>query len=272
MPVYKTTLLFQDNNVPSGWAEVYYQNASGDDQAAAVTDDLANRRAVLLSGNTELTGWRCGQVDLIRQTLSVNGLHRRGPDDTGLADHPWDSLLCRFNSGAKYSRPLFLRGIPDLVFNPPDAASVTAREAWYSRLNDYLNSFVTGARWLIRAEDKEQPDNVPRRIINTAVAAGLSVTFTTDVDHLFSVGDTVVVYSRQWAPPMGRRVVQAVGGPDTFTVPYTGVRKSTTGSQSARHILIVYKVIDRWNIERANHRDTGRPFGLLRGRRSKRVC
>lgn len=273
MPIYRGTLLFEYKYWRAGWAEIYYYDAADNAGADKTLSSLSDRRAYILADGVELTAYRFQQIDQFRSTVAKSGLHKTGETDIGGADTPWQSLLCRFYSGNQYTRPLFLRGIPDCFVNQGGDDDVTKAGRWIERVKSFLKRMKADGIWKIRSASKDPTKSLPF-VVNSIVPSTnpSEAIVSTYFPFQGKQGDRVTIYARGWKPPIGTKTVLLVSESTKFLIGYKGTHCGPTGKMTGRIIVNDFFPIDDWSIERVNHRDTGRPFAQPVGRRSSRPC
>lgn len=271
MGQYRVNILMEHLSWSGGWTETYFLTAADGNEAINRTKDLCERRAYLLGKGVEVVGYRISDLADFRAALTVSGLHLTGSEQWGWADRPWDSLLVKFYSTQKYSRSLFLRGIPDLANNPANNQEAAIGESWREAVKSYASGIVRDGWWLIQANTKDIGTHAAKEINYITPTTG-EIAITAMQPHGLASGTIVTVYARGWRPTIGRRKVLDTPSLNTFTIKGTFEHCGQQGKSSYRKIDVGYFPITGWTVARMNHRDTGRPFGQLRGRSSRRVC
>lgn len=270
MPFYKINMFF--TQAQQGWSDTYYAEAV----------DPNSCYNACLRGLQRRMGILCPPAQCIAVRLSDENIYRdsslfRVPDAVQFIESPfpdaaWTAYLVRLESQAKFSRPLYLRGIPDAMWAYPTGTvgDNNVQAQWYSQLTGFLDELIKGSTpWRIKALSKD-PAYGPFQLFG---AAPLVADYTDweVTDHVgIDIGDQVSFLNTGLKPAPGKQEVYAFPSNTLIRTRYRPYRDDyTTFNTNAkwRKNVIVYIAPDFWFQERVVHRIVGRPFGLQRGRR-----
>lgn len=252
-----------------GWSETYYATLSDDSQATALADSLAQYRVPLLGEPARVDYYRVELEGAFRHSTLAAYQTQPPWDFNSKSDHVWTAGLVELLTvGEGLQRPLYLRGLPDSVYDQTAPGNPDAVK-WFTRLNQF-KAFLTGSAWNIK---RKIPNTVAVKEFIDALALGsgtgnLAVTVT-NASTPPVPGKYVTFYKvKNYTPPIGTvRVTKSIG-PLSFEVArawQTGF--NYTGGAFYTVYAPQYVPITDSQFVRFTHRDTGRPFGLSRGRR-----
>lgn len=269
MADWKVTWLFSGPNV--GWSETLYRSASTIADMRTEAGILASRRADMLGSaqGQQIQAARISRLEApFDSYLLPLGIPGGAKADQGRPDMPWVGAMVHARAADGSAAALILRGILDGATEGPfDAVPDNAglRAAFLAWREGVING-----GWCLRSLSKGASPRLPITAI-TLDATGSPV--VTAPAHGLTVG-TVISWYRvriRGACLRGRAQITDVTA-DTYTI----------GGHDYGEILFfegwyrvpVYHLSPIRTMEpgSARRRKTGRPFDLLRGRRSRRTC
>lgn len=264
MPNYKANIFFTGNN--AGWSETFYKTATDPDKAFTAAQSLVTARLKILCIDYKIVAVRISDELIQRDSLLDGQNSYGGYDKLWTGDVPWNAMLCRLGAGSLYWRPLYLRGVPDVLFNPQTPDEVAAQADWQATCKSYL-SYLRTATWQMKVLAK--PPGNPNIVVVSIGAGGAGqVLVTTATPHGLVVGDKAAFYNIKVVPLLGQRYVVTRATDTTFEVKWTG---AGAGAYSfggyVRKVAYLYPAINEVDQERVVHRIVGRPFNQQRGRR-----
>jgi hypothetical protein len=266
MPVIRVTVFFKQEE--AGWTETYFLDRLTLDAATSSCIELCNRRADMLTGNSNLVAFRTSiegvnrDARLVFFDLPKNGAY-------GLSHPPFVCVDVRMEAGTLYRRTLYLRGIPKKIttgtqFNAsPDWQA--AYQAWKA-----LFGLQAPAGWSIYAHDPAAPSvdiitvlPVPGEPLQKSISCPLTQSLAPFPD----AGGRVVINAPRGTDVRGSVVVVQKINITTMIVKFPKVKLG--GWVPGMRMKVDRKalqIIDAVRNEGINHRDTGRPFDLHHGR------
>ena len=273
MPLFKSTLFFRQGNY--GWTETLYVTKNTITEAAASGMTLAGSRRGLSTDEVELFRVRTARADQpnVVQIDNITGSNRFGnfpsAPNTDYADDPFTCLLFNASTAEGRKRTLILRGIPEAI---DVNAAYTPTTTWTSRMNSWIN-LLKQQQFQIRVS--------PPRSAETPISA-----LAVDADDPYYLRVTSGVER----PPTGSYVsIRGVKLPFGASAIHRVNLTTANGTYMLGPSRRAYARDPEWdgagylkvltfsgqNItsltpSRITKRDTGRPFGLPRGRRSAR--
>jgi hypothetical protein len=277
MATFKMIMSFDGSNYKGpigGWSEVYYQLGSTPDDAQTTLMTLANQRLAVLMPNYRLSYTRVADVDN-PGVASVKGRFLagtyQGPSKglSGSTGQLWvASHVTLYADGGRPSRKLMMRGIPAEVSALLTAEEdVTVRTQWLTSQALYLGG-LAAQKYLIKSRLKAtQP---PTYKILSVTFQGPQVALVLKTVQGLNQGDRVHLYNlRAFEGLSGDRVLNSVTqATNTVTVSaFNAEDGEYQGNGYLQPISYVYTPIKTFDASAITHRDTGRPFGLQRGRR-----
>lgn len=264
MPNYKVNVFFKLDI--QGWSETFYVEAADHATARSRFDDCLRKRMALIAEPTEPVAIRVSDDafprDSILEPIRIADYPRY--DKTFLADEPWAALVVRLEATPLYWRHLMMRGIPDRLAGKE--GDIDLPPAWRTKLNAFLTQLVTDQ---IRLKVLDRSGSNPTKAVFLATLdAGFSK-ITSLVPHGLALGDRVAFYSRPRVSPHQTRV-RAVADANTFTVDAVYDSAGLINNRATfRKVSYMYVAITGGQRRYVGHRDTGRPFGQLRGARRR---
>lgn len=269
MATIKLTQFFSAGKL--GWTETWYKTAENPDAVLAAAAELASARIKLLASEANgprLDYWRLSDDDIFGDALFRIGPGLNTYDKVeNLADVQWTGWLVRIESGSRYRRMFIVRGCPDTDFRlNPNGTEIPAFRKVFQKYFDVLQ----GGGWSLRVWSKEGGNpEVPV----TAVGLVPPNIVVTAPGLVTAIGDLVQLRGFGRATHMNgtKRAIIANATGVTFTQGAELLDFVLDGRQRARKRVRFVANLTAFEVLRYAHRDTGRPFGLLRGRQSKRV-
>lgn len=273
---YKVVLGF--TNRKQGWQEVYYAQAADPTTAEGMAVGLATQRNQLLAPPATLDTYKVGDETTPRSGFLVPWGTNPPSTWESDADEPDVCMMMRlYSSGDLRSRPVFLRGNPDNVFDTINPSNAD-RQAWltkFTNFGQFLKNIGSNAlgTWLI----KKRPRPGVGSSLRITAWAPSTISANTDitVDGVITFGPkpALQVYGVRGLPeaPGLVKVVSFVvaAGNTAVVVRYrTPSDYSYSGAGTVVLYAPTYDPITSWaSTPRSTRRITGRPLGLTRGRR-----
>lgn len=278
MALYKTSTFFTDNTQIAGWSETHYLQANSDTDAVASMQILNSFRRSWLAQNCAIIACRISYTAQKRQAILITNGQGFGEGNNNLAmpaftSEPSDAVVIQLrpapNSGNNRIGRVFCRGIADYQWLDPTTGQFSPQvdiqkliAPWVACLSA-ANGLPAGAAFQI--------------FVTTNVTVGPNVTFVGTLAQGFQVSGTAALFApgNIYRFP---RVPSASGlqGYKTCTqansntdIRFGGLPPVVVGfpvitlSQISRASVQIGGVVP----EKLSIRKTGRPFGLLRGRR-----
>jgi len=267
-------VVFQFDIPKGGWSETWYlPNTSEWDAAKVAADNYSAVRASILGKFATLEASRITKLDPPRTSI-VRGQNIPGSLATAdAADTPWQAFYGNIkDQSGKYQRISLFRGVPDALisrdlngnYNLPSVGNL------FNRFNAMLAS-LRGNGFAFRARSAEGVNGVEVDVASFSLdpqgylqftsaigtVAGMKVTFkggTGDTDKILKGSHTI-------------RVVQGALYTTTSKVG-VGANVDDLGGWTVRRKVTAEFLVGGGELIRPAHRDTGRPFGLGRGRQS----
>lgn len=250
-----------------GWSENFWNSASQIDTAAAQAATLAPLLDSCHGVPAYLSNYRVSDADNFRnvQVFNTNGKPGSIPSNPGYqADFVTTAALLLIKSNLGYITRQWMRCTLDS--NVTKGGVWTPFGTWQTNFKAFVGGLLAG-NWSLR---KLNPA-VPAKIIVGVSAAGV----VNVLAHGFTEGQRVRisrVKSTITTNINGIWKIHVVD-PDNFTLngylPPTGVAFGTR-TATARLQSYIYDKITSCVVDRATKHATGRPFGLLTGRRKTR--
>lgn len=256
--VFKHTQIFDGHG--AGWSESIYVYGTGIGGVRVETNLLMFERDDMLGLGYSGSFARITKYNDRRQTLFYPSPLEAGSHEDG--DTPWNAVLARLVAANGMRRSLMLRGWPDKCFTNGNFTPIPsvgfALTRYYARLRN--GSFaIVGIN----------PDNVKKPYISIEPSA--VVTF--GAAHGFNPGD--IVYLVRAKDTTGKTIRGRTSVIEPVTANTLTLKSWPLGATSFVGSLRKYDLVDSVIVdaftERAALRKVGRPFGLYRGRASKRV-
>jgi hypothetical protein len=267
---FKVILFFR---VPrGGWSETYYTEADTLEIAGQNTFQLTQERNNLLIEPARLIAFRLSQDGTPRNSI-LSGVDVAPGFQSGTqqSDTPWQTQLVRLRSTTTgVGRSIYLRGIPDEMWNLTDPNNPTALQ-WRDRFYSQFAPILKNGDWFIKS--RPQIGDVPRQEIAGWVP-DLNIEnqtlVTTTAPSNVTAGDKITAYKiKGFTPAPGLlEVISSTPTIGTFAVRIH--TKNTFQYQQGGYFLKYQPFFSQVNsavLGPIVHRDTGRPFDLQRGRR-----
>lgn len=272
MPQFRATFIFNQNRY--GWTESWHREDSNPDNMLEQAKKLATKRRMLASSEVKLEYIRISDVAVVGDSL-VHAYDQWGSGPLPDADTPWNAIYCRVESGSKYRRQMYLRGVPDDWIkltagnpnaNPIDSALDTAFKAFRSQL-------LAGG-WQLKTVSKEPGDAVEKNI--GAITQDTEGRIAFQITGLSSAtGDEFRVKSYQGPDKkVLNGVYKVVSNNGTIVVvpkKYNLLTDpvSNSGGKAVPRV-VRYQLITEAKIMRCAKKSTGRAFFVEAGRRKVR--
>jgi len=258
-----------------GWSEGYVSDQSTFAGAKADAQEMAGYRQQLLGHNSVLQYIRIQSVDPPRVTQLVRWF-ASGPSASGDSDIPNTCLLIRCNVLGGPQRSYFLRGIPDQFISEgggyfPSAGFATDVDAFFNRLCG-TGTFIPRGGTLIQTLGTPRVIQSVTSVLNQTQ---IDVDVVTSVD--FATGAFANIKGARAAGAPQIRGLHKVVGKTTTTISLniagviTPVYDIVAKGLTAYPVTRTFARYTGFAIKQSTHRITGRPFGLARGRKPKRV-
>lgn len=258
-----------------GWTEVYYRQGTDTETQVNRALELGSRRMQLTGPNTTLS-WIRLQNDstppktrLIPYANALLTSSAAGQTD----DFPWTGVSMRMTNENGRIVPRLLRGVPDEWVSNREAMGIQDVVGGSNRFQDFVKALTTGEfgdRVLITGPPSFQKN----QILQITTANGIS-TITFVGTNLLVKGDWALFYGMQcecgWpkhAQVIGvttdgaAQIVAPPGAPAT-------IRPRKAFARKEDYEVSKWTAGQVWGVAK---RDTGRPLGVSRGRRSSARC
>lgn len=271
---FKCTVFF--NQGSAGWSETYY-NAQPDFPAVkAKLNLLIAARAALVAQPAYIASARISVEPNQRSTILYTPAGLTYFPATYEADAPWTAALIGCGTGGGPKRPIYMRGIPDALYDIEGAGTTVPQTLWINSLNgDFIPTLLAGG-WQLKALNTDAGNGFGLHPIIFWSNTGSTAAFGLQAvdDPIWPVGTRVHVYNLKGmgpAPGVVKILLRLAGPPPTYTILYNGINAAAYGQgATARKVGYTYVNITSAAFERGVHRIVGRPFGLQRGRRPSR--
>lgn len=267
MPDFRVTLFF--NESLAGWSETYYWTGSDLVAANAAANALALMRSKTLADPDEIQ-LIAQRVQDVATPSSMN--LKRWPGTPGkpallsAVDMPWTGMLATATSVNGRRRQMIFRGVPDTTTIAP--FNIPSTVAGWRDAFDELVKFLTLGTWKMQVLNKTANPLVDIENMAATAEAQLEVTKTA---HGLATGDVISFYhvKTAYACVRGRHKIIRLSA-NAFTIPTYNIGRVGFISGQYRKVGYLYEALSSIVLGRKAARKPGRPFGLLRGRRS--VC
>jgi len=268
--------VFQFDLPKAGWSETWYLDKSNLDSAKSPCDNLATIRAKLLGTFGTLEAVRISFVDPPRRSL-IRPLNRQGTADTGFrADVPWTAVMGTVKDDTgEHQRVTMLRGIPDSYIArladgkyDLEGAGTLAGE-W----SGFMQSLRTNG-FHFRARDSSGAWGVETQVTAFGTSAvGNKIKISTTAALTIGSYVTFRDVTGDGGVMKGKHRILRLEGVDyvlATDVPTAANPSSWVGGK-VRPVRTWFFPVGGGALQRPAHRDTGRPFGLQRGRQPKKA-
>lgn len=279
MPVTKFSVLFNgtaaDGDQPYGFSETWYSNAGFEGAIDAFRRNCVQPRALLLPSGCKVYGYRVSaDTTGARSVTMLEPNSYAGPDRNGPPNIPADAALCKvYGTQNSAIKRFWVHCLPDSFVQ--NALFVPEKDV-QSSIRLFLNRMQT-AGFLFRYQDP----TAPQAPVSTIDVNG-QVQLIAGLGPLAIPGATVQllkVVNQNSETVTGKYKVGITGyvDPTNFRLTdYSGGAVVARGSvRLVVHAYTPFKAIPATGLFadptiRPGARKLGRPFGLLRGRASKR--
>lgn len=271
LAAYRVTYFFEAGKV--GWSENYYLNAADATLAQKAEAALARSRINL-----------CSPVDASGPYLTharITPLDPAGPSQIfthyihspyfveDIADMPWTGIYANTTDVNGKTLKRLLRGVPDFStlqpwFSPSDVAQ------WNQQFNVFRVSLLNDG-WAHRVKQQIRAND--KVITALSIDATTGYLKVTTAAHGLANTDTISFRKVKANKPVTGEHPIIVVDSSNFLIPGCWPGTITFGGVGwwFKNVWL-YPDINAARVGRKGKRDTGRPFGLLRGRRPKRTC
>lgn len=259
-----------------GWSETYYLNAGDLNSAFATSLILASKRSLLMASPVVIDYVRVSDNNNNRNSRLVGvGTGTPYPMPAGgytsQADRPETAgLVACFDTANNVQRPLWIRGNPD---NAYDAAAPgnPDQALWQTRLSSFLGELVS-SHYQILERTRLGEGGIERPVLAVAPDWTLNETALTTDTAIPGLkgGDLLILYGmRGFSPTPGVVKVKNVQSAGLVINVHWVPNKPTPFSGGATIVVYnsSYHDITATAFVRFANRQTGRPFGVPRGRR-----
>jgi hypothetical protein len=282
--VYKTTIFFQSNKfVSAGWTENWYLNADNIAGALGVVNasGYVQSRIRILSADYNLTHFRVTTVSpqvrgasrvTYLSTAASQGKLDNPADAEDPSEQPYDALLVRLDLTIGRRRSLLLRGLPTGLVT---RVTGYAQTDWWGRPWGVFTRTLSDPTFplLIRTSTLGTLLSWDTVAINPIDNRSLVFTLAGGPPAGYVVGATFKVTSPAFSPNLtGLYRIRVVGATTIQTVPGRVAFQPFAGVSLPLTQLVTYDYNPPTQVTplRGVKKSTGRPFDLLRGRRSPR--
>lgn len=271
----KTVYIFGSQG--NGWSELYYQDRSTLAAAKDAALAVAPVRNALLGTGCRLEAVRISTVDRPYKS-TVFGVSLTPNSANEAADTSWNTVLGRIKDASDdFKRVVQLRGVPDNYITRTTAGEPTNPasnglllpqwDAFMNVLKGQQHRFkvrstagdagtlTDAGTWLREADGR-----LSFAAVAVAVGPGGFVTFS----------DVTGPGASQFAKGRHKVKSNAAGRIITETIVPESVNPALWSPGKVRIYTAAYPIVERGELLRYSHRDTGRRFFVTRGRRPKR--
>jgi hypothetical protein len=268
MPDYKVSLFFTMGR--QGWSEHYYQTGNDPVSVRALALNLVKARGGMLTAST-----RIPYVRVSDEAIAGDARVTTNPAFSPIVgavpiigDLAWTGMLVRMEATDIYRRSMILRGIPDNVADAsnPDGPLVGDLLERFNVYRDRLKNDT----WQMRATNRGVGFERKRVISVSFSNVTHALTLTVNA-HGYAQGDQIRLSNFRLNPKLNRVFfVDVVTAVNSFAVIVPELQDwdplKYSGTAFVRKHGVLYPDIAETSFVRFSKRDTGRPFGLTRGR------
>lgn len=245
-----------------GWSENYWNNLSSQSAVTAAAVALQQLLWSIKGNGVNAPYIRISQVGNFRSAFILNtNLTSVATGASNDADFVDTAGLIRYFGPAPYFTNQWTRGIPDnCVTTGGRFVPTTAFVTNFNALSTALQAGGNG--WVLRNLNQSNP----RKVITAVTLAGV----VTATAHGFSTGNYVRISRTGGIPGLNQVWLITVIDTNTFQlvgVPAGGFTGNYTKPGTAQLQSWIFQAITSATVLRATKHNTGRPFGLLSGRR-----
>lgn len=272
MADYKVTLFFTEG--AQGWSESYYQTANSPELVRPLALALVKARGGMLAGQVGIPYVRISDETIKGDSRVVTNpafvpLTQFGAGEQ-IPDFAWTGLVVRMEATDLYRRSMTLRGVPDI--GPQGPATAGPMPANLLAAFNVFRDILKNDSWQMRNKNRGLGFENKRVIFVKPDNALKRASFSVNA-HGYQVGDKVNVTNLAQYPTLrGVRLIVAVVDANEFVIEYINdvqpLLEPYRGDAMVRKVGYVYPDIAETTFIRFGKRDTGRPFGQSRGRRS----
>lgn len=264
---YKVTLFFEMGKF--GWSESLLNSAGDHTTALQRANQLLQVRSPIMAKEVACTYIRVSDIAIkgdSRISIPVAGGVKGMLGLT--ADAPWNAALVRCDAGALYRRSLWVRGVTDQQVHVSPTGQLVFDHALQQAAWDAFRAEIVNGNWAMQALDKAAPGGL---IANATTVA--PIVCTSVGNHNLASGDKVTISNGKgmvyingvWRITKLTDTTFSLNDSDPPALPLYQLATANW----RKHVPSVQD-IDKCEVIRLVHRQTGRPFDSSRGRRSKR--
>lgn len=251
------------NQDVGGWSETHWRNNETIATTVAAADTLLALRFASLNYLTYIYGYRVTQVPQAISRFKVIQPPLGGKMPAGdKADFPWTGAFFSITLANGKTLPYLMRGITDVTAD--DQPGIFGDYTPNNPTKAYLDALFKSGVWGTRLLDKD-PGSNPSFPIESVVITGNQYRFTA-TGHNLAPGNWALFTKMRDYKKITRRARVVATTVNTFTVELDCVC-GTFVSGEVRREKLDWIAYNNWDVKGVRKRDTGRPFGLLSGRR-----
>lgn len=263
MPFYKATWFFEARS--TGWSESMYTQADDADGALTRSKALGQIRMDMcgLPADVQMTYVRVANQSAPFET-EPEDVEILSTSDLGAldCDMPWIGVKVGIQAGDAHRRILILRGIPDEITH--QSWDVKVQSASFAAHFAVWKDAISGRSWYLKTLDKTLP---LQQIVSITPNQNNTVSIDSPA-HGLSSGD-LISFSRVKCKGVCLRGVHRVIFEtfDVFRIEGVNVSRTYFEYGNFRKLAYTFSQITDASYGGTRKRKTGRPFGLLHGRR-----
>jgi hypothetical protein len=269
MPFRVSYFFSQQGDRLGGWSENYWSNDP--DITTLINthvDPLATALYNLRGNGTALNAVRISDVSTFRsaQIFQYSSYFTPPQGNDFDSDYVTSAALVKLLGPPQYLVRQWYRGVPDNCVKMDGRWQPTT--SWTNFFNAYKAIITNGANnWALRTIDKGQAKKV---VVNVSLTGVVTVSA-----HGYSTNDRIRISRTGGIPGLNKIWTVQVIDANTFqliAIPVGGFTGGYTKPGTAQKQVILFQQITGASVLRASKHDTGRPFGLLSGRRKRRTA
>lgn len=259
-------IYFRDTGVSEGFSEAIYQ-ISDVPTMLAYLQTILGTRAAFLGTDLEMHAVRASNVGGTKASRVVKFASPTRGTGGDQSNEVSDAVLYSARTTQNRTRQLTFRGVPD-GWIQANALTAVGRGGLAS-IDTYVGSLRDGGFGV------KTPDTSNQKIMLVSLAnsvAGGPLLGTTLLAHGLEDGTVVNIQGiRNYPYLLGRWVVTVPSATTFILVGSNRYQANLAGQGTVQAIEFVLDTINGWGFNMVATRQTGRPFGQPRGRRSARV-
>jgi hypothetical protein len=267
VPIYRVTFFLQADN--RGWTETFASSLGTVPQVSTAALILAAFRAAVLPSNVSIIGARISDILSFRGSQSIND--PLFPLAGGLAAATFgnqsnDALGLKMDAAVPAAHRTFLmRNIPPQIVT---GNTYTPTPGWNFLLTQFIGALKLSSQgWAILGRTVQGPRFNDGQQINALGVAG----FAANTPFVIGAGTYVAVHRVTGIAPFANRIFKLASQDlvaKTITLRRWGPRPMFPGNFTFTVFDYIAAPIVAVTTSFIRSRKTGRPFGLIRGRRS----